>query len=147
MTPKAPTPLISPLRPRRFMVAQLGGESMHRVCLILLFLLCWAPQSAAAQLPSASDSEYQRNLSACLYGSAHSCRTEKVAPADLQRVADSKLSRTAPATATYGCAENGSCYGDITGATGRPKTVSVGGYYRKDGTYVRGHYRSKPRRR
>ena len=44
-----------------------------------------------------------------------------------------------------GCAENGSCYGDISSATGRPKTERVRGYYRKDGTYVRGHYRSRPR--
>lgn len=43
----------------------------------------------------------------------------------------------------YPCAENGSCYGDISAATGRPKTIEVQGYYRKDGTYVRGHYRSK----
>ena len=28
------------------------------------------------------------------------------------------------------CAENGSCYGDISSLSGRPKTVSVGGYYR-----------------
>jgi len=41
------------------------------------------------------------------------------------------------------CAENGTCYGDISALTGRPKTVSVQGYYRNDGTYVRGHYRSK----
>lgn len=40
------------------------------------------------------------------------------------------------------CAENGSCYGDISALTGRPKTVAVRGYYRKNGTYVRGHYRS-----
>ena len=40
------------------------------------------------------------------------------------------------------CAENGSCYGDISDLTGRPKTTHVDGYYRKDGTYVRGHYRS-----
>lgn len=46
-----------------------------------------------------------------------------------------------------GCAENGSCYGDISATTGRPRTVHVGGYYRRDGTYVRGHYRSRPRRR
>jgi hypothetical protein len=45
---------------------------------------------------------------------------------------------------SYGCAENGSCYGDISAATGRAKTVSVSGYFRKDGTYVRGHYRSRP---
>jgi hypothetical protein len=47
---------------------------------------------------------------------------------------------------TYGCAENGTCYGDISAATGRPKTVAVQGYFRRDGTYVRGHYRSSPRR-
>lgn len=49
-----------------------------------------------------------------------------------------------PTVPTTGlCAENGSCYGDISVLTGRPKTVAVGGYYRKNGTYVRGHYRSK----
>jgi hypothetical protein len=49
------------------------------------------------------------------------------------------------ATPTYGCAENGSCYGDISTTTGRPKTVHVQGYHRSDGTYVRGYYRSPPR--
>jgi hypothetical protein len=44
------------------------------------------------------------------------------------------------------CAENGSCYGDISPLTGRPKTVYVHGYFRRDGTYVRSHYRSTPRR-
>ncbi len=44
----------------------------------------------------------------------------------------------------YGAvAENGSYYGQPN-ANGVPKTVAVGGYYRKDGTYVRGHYRSAP---
>lgn len=42
-------------------------------------------------------------------------------------------------------AENGSYYGQLNDA-GVPKTVHVRGYYHKDGTYVRGHYRSKPRR-
>jgi hypothetical protein len=46
-------------------------------------------------------------------------------------------------TSTYGCAENGSCYGDISNITGAPKTIAVQGYYRSDGTYVRGHYRSR----
>jgi hypothetical protein len=41
------------------------------------------------------------------------------------------------------CAENGSCYGDISERTGLPKTVPVHGYYRANGTYVRGYYRSK----
>ncbi len=40
-------------------------------------------------------------------------------------------------------AENGSYYGQPN-ANGVPKTVAVNGYYRKDGTYVRGHYRSAP---
>jgi hypothetical protein len=51
----------------------------------------------------------------------------------------------APKPVAVGCAENGSCYGDISSATDRAKTVAVGGYYRRDGTYVRGHYRSRPR--
>lgn len=44
-------------------------------------------------------------------------------------------------------AENGSYYGEISKDTGRPKTVYVKGYYRKDGTYVRSHYRSKSKRK
>jgi hypothetical protein len=42
-------------------------------------------------------------------------------------------------------AENGSRYGDISEQTGRPKTIHVNGYYRNDGTYVRGYYRSEPK--
>ena len=48
-----------------------------------------------------------------------------------------------PAPSGPSCAENGSCYGDISSATMRPKTTHVSGYTRRDGTYVRGHYRSK----
>jgi hypothetical protein len=44
-----------------------------------------------------------------------------------------------------GCAENGSCYGDISNINGMPKTNHVNGYYRSNGTYVRGHYRSSGR--
>jgi hypothetical protein len=44
---------------------------------------------------------------------------------------------------TGGCAENGSCYGDISRFNGQPKTNYVNGYYRSNGTYVRGHYRSR----
>ncbi|MGA4578032.1 YHYH domain-containing protein [Limisphaera sp. VF-2] len=42
-------------------------------------------------------------------------------------------------------AENGSYYGQRN-AYGVPKTVYVKGYFRRDGTYVRGHYRSARRR-
>src|SRR5258708_33887035 len=40
------------------------------------------------------------------------------------------------------CAENGSCFGDISSTTGRPKPVQWNGYYRSDGTKLRGYYRS-----
>lgn len=50
----------------------------------------------------------------------------------------------AVAAPVYGrVAENGSYYGQ-SNVNGVPKTVAVSGYYRKDGTYVRGHYRSAP---
>ena len=48
-----------------------------------------------------------------------------------------------PAPVYGAVAENGSYYGQPN-VNGVPKTVAVGGYYRKDGTYVRGHYRSSP---
>lgn len=50
----------------------------------------------------------------------------------------------APTPSTHPTAENGSYYGEISDLTARPKTVFVSGYYRKDGTYVRSHYRSPP---
>lgn len=34
-------------------------------------------------------------------------------------------------------------YGEISSITALPKTIRVRGYHRRDGTYVRGHYRSK----
>jgi hypothetical protein len=37
----------------------------------------------------------------------------------------------------------GSGYGDISPITGKPKTHFVHDYYRKDGTHVRSHYRSR----
>jgi len=54
-----------------------------------------------------------------------------------------------PPTTTYQptVAKSGSRYGGTSRATGRSNTVHVRGYYRKDGTYVRSHYRSAPRRR
>lgn len=38
-------------------------------------------------------------------------------------------------------------YGEISEKTSRPKTVYVSGHYRKDGTYVKPHYRSSPRKK
>jgi hypothetical protein len=84
------------------------------------------------------EAQLSRNYSSCLsgYGCDESLLTEDQKAAIQSRQAASEVA----------CAENGSCYGDISEQTGRPKTVKVKGYYRKDGTYVRGHYRSRPRR-
>lgn len=38
---------------------------------------------------------------------------------------------------------NDSYYGEISERTHRPKTENIDGYYRQDGTYVKGHYRSR----
>jgi hypothetical protein len=61
------------------------------------------------------------------------------APIDSSAPLDTRLTPAKPPVA-----ENGSYYGEISETTGRPKTVYVRGYYRKDGTYVRSHYRSPP---
>ena len=52
---------------------------------------------------------------------------------------------TSPAVplATSGAAENGSYYGELN-KNGVPKTVHVDGYFKSNGTYVRGYYRSAP---
>lgn len=42
-------------------------------------------------------------------------------------------------------AENGDYYNYDNDGDGRKEPVHVKGYYRKDGTYVREHYRAKPR--
>jgi len=41
-------------------------------------------------------------------------------------------------------AENGSYWRELSTTTWKPKTTYVRGYFRRDGTYVRGHYRSRP---
>lgn len=52
-----------------------------------------------------------------------------------------------PSTSAYPVrAENGDYYGRDNDGDGRVETVHVRGYYRRDGTYVRGHYRARPRR-
>ena len=48
-----------------------------------------------------------------------------------------------PPVSSPACSESGSCYGDISAITGLPKTNYVNGYVRKDGTAVRGYYRSR----
>jgi hypothetical protein len=60
--------------------------------------------------------------------------------------ADLPSEKDVPQTTTYDAthpvAENGAYYGEISNTTGLPRTIPVHGYYRRDGTYVRGYYRS-----
>lgn len=71
----------------------------------------------------------------------YGCNAAQLTSDQQQVVTNSKTAPTQPSVGAA-CAENGSCYGDISNITGQPKTTAVQGYYRKDGTYVRGHYRS-----
>ena len=88
---------------------------------------------------------HARNFDACRYGYVTCNPSGLTANEQAQvAVAPSTPRVTVPVnTGTGLCAENGSCYGDAND-NGVPKTVHVNGYYRKDGTYVRGHYRSAP---
>ena len=116
----------------------------------------------------ADDFEYQKNLIACQHhfstcdvnllkrkDSKDIDRTKVELSKQLKEKAklarinssssQAKIGSSSSHSASTGCAENGSCYGDVSVNTGRPKTIAVKGYTRKDGTYVRGHYRSKPK--
>lgn len=86
-----------------------------------------APNPVPTLLPSPEEAqrEVRRNQSVSVFAHPTPEPTVRIAPS---------------------VAENGSYYGEVSEATGRPKTVHVQGYFRKDGTYVRGHYRSPPRR-
>ncbi len=109
--------------------------------------LCNHNLLSASDLQKVRVAEYNANLRICLDGRYPSlCHHSILTEADRVRVAKAKsATKTYTSTGPH-CAENGSCYGDISANTGRAKTVHVGGYYRRDGTYVRGHYRSRPRR-
>lgn len=69
----------------------------------------------------------------------------QVSPAPKSTAAVTARAPPLPTTHTLPArtAENGSYYGQPN-TNGVPKTVYVDGYYRSDGTYVRGHYRSSP---
>ncbi len=101
-----------------------------------------------SQRSQVNQSALQRNFHACNNGYA-TCNQTLLSDDQLKQITTKASSQTklpsdrqAPISPSY-CAENGSCYGDISGITGLPKTHHVNGYYRKDGTYVRGHFRSR----
>jgi len=128
-------------------VARAAHSRNYQNCLYGLYG-CDPRQLTNDEQQAVARSAHSRNYENCLYGL--SCNRSELTASEAGAVSRSAArSATVPAensAAGPACEENGSCYGDISGRTGRPKTVHVHGYYRKDGTYVRGHYRSAPRR-
>lgn len=98
----------------------------------------------AADAARVATAEHAHNLQACLSGWV-TCDHSNLTADEAARVA--KISPASgysgPPTVVSGSAENGSYYGEPN-KNGVPKTVHVHGYFRRDGTYVRSHYRSAP---
>jgi hypothetical protein len=131
-----------------------------KTCLTGYSLGCRHIELRVEDLAAVRKVEYQTNLNRCTSSYRLGCKQDLLTPEDRERVVSAPTSSTqqsgslAPSTVAPlskllppGCAENGSCYGDTSVLTGRPKTVAVSGYFRSNGTYVRGHYRSAPSRR
>jgi hypothetical protein len=130
-----------------------------RTCLNGNSVGCLHSDLRAEDFAAVQKAEYKVNLDRCTSPYKFGCKQDLLTPEDRERVTSSPTASTqqtgsplAPtvgplAKAVPGCAENGSCYGDISALTGRPKTVAVSGYFRSNGTYVRGYYRSAPSRR
>ena len=93
--------------------------------------------SVVVNAPTSSVTSVESSISGSTFTNSAFVRPEQ----------SSGISTPAPAPPLgSGCAENGSCYGDTSIINGMPKTTHVNGYFRRDGTYVRGHYRSSGRR-
>jgi hypothetical protein len=132
---------------------------MRLVLLITLLLYTALNAYGNSKIHDTKAEKYRANLQTCLQGSYPAlCRHTILTPEDAQLVkhAEYRAISSNKNSSQYStnkkqnkiesfnrCAENNSCYGDISAITGRPKTTHVKGYYRRDGTYVRGHYRSK----
>ncbi len=97
------------------------------------------------QIPSCNSPSNVKVIPSTTSSSGEVFQKEALAPNVTITPAGDIATRPSESNSVYAtpCAENGSCYGDISNVTGLPKTTAVKGYYRKDGTYVRGHYRSR----
>ncbi len=133
-------------------VAYATLERNYRSC--LYGLDCRQDWLNAAQKDAVHLATIENNYRSCLYGlSCDETLLSENQRATLQHEHEATTSYRLPSASVpsavepaAGCEENDSCYGEISTATGRAKTVDVHGYYRKNGTYVQGHYRSAPRR-
>ena len=111
--------------------------------IIVIALTCGHTAVAQQNNQSATDYQHRQNVSACESGWGR-CNESLLTPAENTQLAVVHHRQTVLSTpVTAPVAENGSYYGELN-ANGVPKTVSVQGYTRSDGTYVRGYYRSAP---
>jgi hypothetical protein len=117
---------------------------------------CDPRQLSKSERATVAAFEAGRNFVACVSGEGR-CDWTRLTERQLNAIAEVRASvapvpvpspeqasvNTGQTAPVPDVAENGSYAGQLN-ANGVPKTVHVNGYYRKDGTYVRGHYRSPP---
>jgi hypothetical protein len=131
------------------------------------FSNCNESQLTGTEAAQVNATRRRMNVTACKYGLSD-CNGSRLTPAEAAQVSVTRRRMNAlvpqyepqsqparsvfvarpsvvPAVspATQGVAENGSYYGELN-KNGVPKTVHVDGYFRSNGTYVRGYYRSAP---
>lgn len=122
-------------------VAIAEHERNLRTCLSGYSALCDHALLTSSEANSVRVAEHDRNLSVCTSNYNGLCDRNLLTPTEASKIVVPPPNP--PSALTPGVAENGSYYGEPN-KNGVPKTVHVDGYYRKNGTYVRGHYRSAP---
>lgn len=93
-----------------------------------------ATAPAPRSTPTSLDEPQRAAAAMVVAGPAATTRTSSAPP---------KSTAQLPTARPAATAENGSYFGQPN-SNGVPKTVAVRGYFRSDGTYVQGHYRSPP---
>jgi hypothetical protein len=131
------------------------SSDYERITALIARLEAWEAQRTTSQPPvpntSTSDTHAEFRQASPSPRPTVTARTPPVPknthPDEFDQAWEAVFGSHAPAAPTYTLpartAENGSYYRQLN-ANGVPKTVYVKGYYRRDGTYVRGHYRSAP---
>jgi hypothetical protein len=104
---------------------------------------CDGGQLTPAEIAHLAVVRHRQYVAACV-GGWGPCDNGQLTPSEAAQLAVVRHRQNVLSTpVTAPVAENGSYYGELN-ANGVPKTVSVQGYTRSDGTYVRGYYRSAP---
>lgn len=104
------------------------------------------PQATFSRFPGVEYSANGGTWAGQPWTSGQGSRTYYKSSLPVSESAGPGLQYTLPSAPSPGIAENGSYFGELSGTTLRPKTVHVRGYFRRDGTYVQSHYRSRARR-